>query len=189
MPPSRTRIASSSSSAAATASSTACADARRRRRRLVGRLADRQRLRQPQQVAGVSAPGDEPALARALERAAERLEERLVQLDVERRRAGAAARETLTSTRPRATCFCTSAAQPRSRSAASDGGRRSCRSRNRWFTARTVTPIVAALVLARQRREPGHALDHRDVGSLRRRARRRSGCRALSNSCSSYSFA
>src|SRR5262245_27002749 len=46
------------------------------------------------------------------------------------------------SIRPRPTRFCSS---PRTRgsTSASDCGIRSCRSRNRWFTARRVTPIVA----------------------------------------------
>jgi hypothetical protein len=50
---------------------------------------------------------------------------------------------TETSTRPRPTRFCASA-RTRVSMAASEGGMRSCRSRNLWFTARTVTPIVAA---------------------------------------------
>jgi hypothetical protein len=50
---------------------------------------------------------------------------------------------TLTSTRPRATRRCT-AVRRRVSIDASDPGSRSCRSRNRWLTARTVAVIVAA---------------------------------------------
>ena len=136
-------------------------------------LADRQRLRKPQQIAGRHRAGDVAPLARALDRAAERVEERLVQLDVERRRRAAAARRRRPrpGRGPRA-----SAPAPRSRvsSGASDGGMRSCRSRNRWLTDLIVTVIVAASSLARQRREAGHALDHRGCRRSARSARLRS---------------
>ena len=49
--------------------------------------------------------------------------------------------ETLSSIRPRATRCCTSA-RKRASIGASDGGMRICKSRKRWLTARTVTPMA-----------------------------------------------
>ncbi len=112
-------------------------------------LADRQRLRQPQQVARRQRAGDQSA-SRAPARArpsSARANASLSSTSAPGLPQSAATR--CSSTRPRATRFCTQRAHAAARASASAGGSRSCRSRNRWLTARMRHADGAALVVVR----------------------------------------
>ena len=138
------RIASSASSAPATRGFGAARQLSRFGRRATRpALADRQRLRAAAADRRASARrSTTPLLARLLDgrgRAPARTPRSA------RPSALATCRslhDTLTSTRPRASRCCTSA-RTRGSSVGERRGSRSCRSRNRWLTLATVTPIVA----------------------------------------------
>ena len=157
--PSRTRIVSSCSSAVGHGALDRCHGRVAERLALRRAVADDQRLRQPQQIAGRQlAVHDARGCARR--RWPRRSPARSPPAARRTAPTPAAAAPTRSSRRARAPArFCTSARSRASRSASADG-RRSCRSRNRWLTARTVRPMRAVFVLAGQRGKAGHALDH-----------------------------
>ncbi len=154
-------------------------DRRVLRRRLVAAFADGERLRKPEQIGGTDRAGRVAAIARAIERRLQALEERLVQLDLDRRRLALLDRHV--------------DLDPPARDAALDHAAdlRLGRRQRLWHAQLDVEkPVIdrldgrrdsRQLVVAGQRREARHALDH---GWL---AAASSGCR--SKTCCAYSLA
>ena len=104
-------------------------------------LANAQRLRQAQQIAGRQLALDQPALARQL-RWPPPAPARTLRCSST---SGAGAWRSCSDTRPRrgrAPAASAPAPAPAARDRPIAGGSRSCKSRNRWLTARIVTPSV-----------------------------------------------
>ena len=160
--PSRARIVSSWSIASSERALQCLAKRLAQRLPVDGSLANDERLRQAEQVAGCQLALDQPSLARDVDGRRPSRGRTPPAARPAARDPDAACSDTDSSTRPRDSRFCNSARSRGSRSARYDGSAQ-LQIEEPVIDGAKRQPDRAALVLARERRKPGHALDHQPL--------------------------